>query len=29
MEQVCTAAKKLSIDTIYMLKAEEVAEDGN
>ena len=29
MEQVCAAAKKLSIDTIYMLKAEEVAEDGN
>lgn len=30
MEQICEAAKKLSIDTIYMLKAqEEAAEDAN
>lgn len=31
MEQVCEAAKKLSIDTIFMLKAqeEEAAENGN
>ena len=27
MEQVCEAAKKLSIDTIFMLKAQEEAED--
>lgn len=29
MEQVCEAAKKLSIDTIYMLKAQEAAADEN
>ncbi len=29
MEQVCEAAKKLSIDTIYMLKAQEGEESGN
>ena len=27
MEQVCEAAKKLSIDTIFMLRAQEEAED--
>ena len=27
MEQVCEAAKKLSIDTIFMLKAQEEAEN--
>ena len=29
MEQVCEAAKKLSIDTIYMLKAQEGEESEN
>lgn len=29
MEQVCEAAKKLSIDTIYMLKAQEEAENAD
>lgn len=29
MEQVCEAAKKLSIDTIYMLKSQEESEDEN
>ena len=29
MEQVCEAAKKLSIDTIFMLKAQEEAENGD
>ena len=29
MEQVCEAAKKLSIDTIYMLKAQEDAENAD
>ncbi len=29
MEQVCEAAKKLSIDTIFMLKAQEGEESGN